>query len=200
MESFLRIALPIYFLCYIIFLVGVRSLSVKQKIGKSPVVLTAGDDIHGLISRYFKVIGALLAAYFVVFSFFPGLYHYFKPITCLQGEVMKIIGLIFLTFSFLLVFAAQIHMRNSFRIGIDLDTRTELVSNGLFRFSRNPIYVGMMGSLLGIFLVSPNAFTLLINIIAYILIQVQIRLEEDYLLKLHGNAFLTYKSNVRRFL
>jgi len=98
------------------------------------------------------------------------------------------------------VFAAQIHMRNSFRIGIDQNAQTELVSNGLFRFSRNPIYVGMLGALLGLFLVTPNAFTLLINIIAYILVQIQVRLEEDYLLKLHEKAFLTYKNRVRRFL
>jgi protein-S-isoprenylcysteine O-methyltransferase Ste14 len=90
-------------------------------------------------------------------------------------------------------------MRNSFRIGIEHGSQTDLVSGGLFRFSRNPIYVGMLGSILGLFMVTPNAFTWVLLFIAYVLIQVQVRLEEEYLLKMHGQDFLAYKQKVRRF-
>jgi protein-S-isoprenylcysteine O-methyltransferase Ste14 len=200
METFLHIALPVYFVCYIIFLVGVRSFAVSKKIGKSPVVLAKTDDIHGLINDYFKMIGALMAVYLVVFAVFPQYYHWFLPIEYLNHEAAQIAGIVLLIASFIIVFFAQIHMRNSFRIGIDQGTETELVSGGLFRYSRNPIYVGLFGSVLGLFLVSPNAFTLLIVLLAYVLIQVQVRLEEEYLLKIHGQKFEAYKQKVRRFI
>ncbi len=119
MEPFLRIALPVYFVCYVIFLVGIRSLAVSKKIGKSPVVLARGDDIHGLINDYFKIIGGLMAIYLIVFSVFPQYYHLFLPIGYLEREEIKMAGLGLLVVSFLLVFFAQIHMHNSFRIGID---------------------------------------------------------------------------------
>jgi len=195
----LRIILPGYFLCYIIFLVGVRSLAVSRKIGKSPVVLARGDDIHGLINNYFKIIGALVSVYLIVFAVFPQYYRIFLPLEYLDREGLKIAGLALMAITFGIVFFAQIHMQNSFRIGIDQGLQTNLVSGGLFRYSRNPIYVGMLGSVLGLFLVTPDAFTLLLFIIAYVLVQVQVRLEEEYLLKMHGADFLAYKQKVRRF-
>jgi protein-S-isoprenylcysteine O-methyltransferase Ste14 len=136
----------------------------------------------------------------LVFALAPAYYPLFMPMPYLENQNIKIVGLMLLSISFGIVFFAQIHMRRSFRIGIDHGTQTELVSGGLFRYSRNPIYVGMLGSVLGLFLATPNSFTLLVLIMAVVLIQVQVRLEEDYLLKNHGAAFLAYKNKVRRFI
>lgn len=43
---------------------------------------------------------------------------------------------------------------SSWRIGVDPDERTELVTDGIFRFSRNPIYVFMVVAWLGFGLLS----------------------------------------------
>jgi protein-S-isoprenylcysteine O-methyltransferase Ste14 len=34
----------------------------------------------------------------------------------------------------------------------------------------------------------------------YLLIQVQVRVEEDFLLKMHGQLYTNYKASVRRFV
>jgi protein-S-isoprenylcysteine O-methyltransferase Ste14 len=91
-------------------------------------------------------------------------------------------------------------MKNSWRIGIDTETKTELVTSGLFSLSRNPIFFGMILSLIGLFLTTPNAFTGLFLILGYILIQIQIRLEEEFLIKQHGQHYETYKQKVRRLI
>ena len=49
----------------------------------------------------------------------------------------------------------------SWRIGIDEKHQTALVKTGVFGFSRNPIFLGMMITLAGVFLVIPNVLTLL---------------------------------------
>jgi protein-S-isoprenylcysteine O-methyltransferase Ste14 len=95
---------------------------------------------------------------------------------------------------------AQGHMKNSWRIGIDTDTKTELVTSGLFSISRNPIFFGMTLSLFGLFLTTPNALTALFLILGYVLIQIQIRLEEEFLTKEHGQAYIDYKQKVRRLI
>jgi protein-S-isoprenylcysteine O-methyltransferase Ste14 len=207
MESFLKIALPIYFLCYVTFLVVVRSLAVSRKIGKNPIVLSAGGNKFSRMNLFFKLLVALLAAYILTFTFTPALNteygignYFFMRMPLMDNNWLKIIGLALLLISFGIVFIAQIQMRNSWRIGIDHNSRTDLVSDGLFRYSRNPIYVGMLGTLLGLLLVTPNIFTLVLAVIVFILIQVQVRLEEQYLFKTHGQAFLDYKQKVRRFL
>jgi protein-S-isoprenylcysteine O-methyltransferase Ste14 len=51
---------------------------------------------------------------------------------------------------------AQFQMKDSWRIGIDDQMKTELVTNGLFQFSRNPVFLGMTASLIGFFLAFPT--------------------------------------------
>lgn len=91
-------------------------------------------------------------------------------------------------------------MGNSWRIGIDEENRPALVSTGVFSLSRNPIFLGMIGTLLGIFLIAPNAFTLLICFLGFVLIQIQVRLEEEFLEKTHGADYDKFRRVVRRWL
>jgi len=98
------------------------------------------------------------------------------------------------------VIIAQLQMKNSWRIGVDTTTKTELITHGLFRFSRNPIFLGMTVSLAGFFLVLPTAFAFFFLLIGSILMQIQIRLEEEYLIKEHGQMYLAYKKRVQRML
>ena len=58
----------------------------------------------------------------------------------------------------------------------------------------------MILSLLGLFLTTPNALTGLFLVLGYILIQIQIRLEEEFLTKEHGQKYEAYKQKVRRLI
>ena len=91
-------------------------------------------------------------------------------------------------------------MSKSWRIGIDATEKTELVTTGLFSYSRNPIFLGMLLSLLGLLLIVPDAFTLMFFVVGFILMDVQIRLEEEYLQRMHGSAYSNYKEKTRRWI
>jgi len=58
----------------------------------------------------------------------------------------------------------------------------------------------MLISLVGLFLITPNVWTLIFLILGVVLIQIQIRLEEEFLEKMHGKNYLEYKSRVRRLI
>jgi protein-S-isoprenylcysteine O-methyltransferase Ste14 len=75
-----------------------------------------------------------------------------------------------------------------------------LVQTGLFRVSRNPIFLATRLALLGFFLVAPNAATLAILAAGEVAIQVQVRLEEQHLSNMHGAAYADYRSKVARWL
>ncbi len=94
---------------------------------------------------------------------------------------------------------AQVQMGASWRIGID-DRPTQLVTGGLFAFSRNPIFFGMFLTLAGVVLVSPAPWTLIGSAVAVILVSLQVRLEERNLARLHGHAYTTYAAQVGRFV
>ena len=177
-----------------------KSVIVAKRIGKNPFVLTKDDNIYGLVGFYFKLVLTAIFVYVVVYAVFPTLRDTFLPIRCLDSPTINYIGLSFLVISLVWTVIAQTQMKNSWRIGIDTDTKTELITNGLFSISRNPIFFGMIVTLLGAFLATPNALTVLFLILGYILIQIQIRLEEEFLTKEHGQEYLKYKQKVRRLI
>ena len=200
MEQLLRIILPTYFIVYFGIAFVAKSLMVAKRIGKNPLVLPKDDSAYGLIGRYFKLTLIFMFVYVLLFAFVPKLYSTFLPITQLDTLILKYIGLGLLAFALSWTIIAQGHMKNSWRIGIDTETKTELITTGLFAHSRNPIFFGMIGSLAGLFLTTPNALTGLFLIVGYLLIQIQIRLEEEFLASQHGQNYLTYKQKVRRFI
>jgi protein-S-isoprenylcysteine O-methyltransferase Ste14 len=53
---------------------------------------------------------------------------------------------------------------------------------------------------MGLFFTTPNALTGIFLLLGYVLIQIQIRLEEEFLTQQHGAHYLTYKKKVRRLI
>lgn len=200
MTLFFRIYLLISLSLFFIFLFACRAYIVWKHTGKNPIILTREDNAHGLMSRYLIMMMLLLAVFVIANVVIPESYAYFLPIIWLENIYLKDIGAALLIIALVLTFIAQAQMGGSWRVGIDEQTKTELVTTGLFRYSRNPIYLGMMLALGGAFLIAPTGATLLILALCFVLMQIQIRLEEEYLTKLHGQRYLDYKRKVRRWM
>jgi protein-S-isoprenylcysteine O-methyltransferase Ste14 len=89
---------------------------------------------------------------------------------------------------------AQITMKNSWRMGVDKENKAELITSGLFSISRNPFFLGLLLFFMSIFLISPNVLTLVLFISQFILISIQIRIEEQHLTSVHNKEItLTIK-------
>lgn len=58
----------------------------------------------------------------------------------------------------------------------------------------------MRVSLLAMFLLIPNAITLVVLVLGDVLLQIQVRLEEEHLVNLHGEAYENYRGQVRRWI
>ena len=112
---------------------------------------------------------------------------------------LQIMGISLMCIALVIIVVAQGQMGDSWRIGVDYDHSTEFVQRGLFKYSRNPIFAGVMLSVIGFFLLLPNAVTLLIMMLDLALIQVQIRLEEQHLSAEHGDLYKRYCDEVRRW-
>lgn len=200
MNDFLRFFLPTYFILYFGVAFVAKSLVVAKRIGKNPLVLPKDDSAYGLIGLYFKLTMIFMFLYVWLFAVRPTIYDSFLPIKQLEHQGLQYAGLALLGFALIWTVVAQMHMKNSWRIGIDTETKTELITNRLFSISRNPIFFGMIISLVGLFLTTPNALTGLFLILGYMLIQIQIRLEEEFLSRQHEQAYLVYKQRVRRLI
>lgn len=80
-------------------------------------------------------------------------------------------------------------------------TASSLVVSGIYRWTRNPMYLGFLLSLTGwaVFLSNIMAFIILPVFVLY-LNHLQIRPEERALASVFGNEFTAYQSKVRRWL
>jgi protein-S-isoprenylcysteine O-methyltransferase Ste14 len=99
-----------------------------------------------------------------------------------------------------LVLVAQLQMGRSWRIGIDDQARTALVTEGLYARVRNPIYLGLLVGLTAFGLTVPTWLSLGTVALAWVSILAIVRQEEAYLLRVHGAAFEAYAAHVPRFV
>jgi protein-S-isoprenylcysteine O-methyltransferase Ste14 len=194
------ILLPLYFVLYFTLAFVLPSVRVARRTGHNPVVIPRDETPYGIVGRYFRLTLVGLLVYVIAHGFVPAVRPHLLPLEVLSRPGVAMAGWALLLGSLAWTVAAQWQMRDSWRVGIDTDVRTELVAAGLFRISRNPIFLGMTLSLAGVFLITPNAVTLLLLVVGHILIQIQIRLEEAFLLEQHGEAYVAYCAQVRRMI
>jgi protein-S-isoprenylcysteine O-methyltransferase Ste14 len=196
----MKIFLLIYFILFFGLAMVLPTYRIWKTTGVNPYKLGSSDSAHDYIGKNFRL--TILACFVVVvlFAFSPNIYPFLLPISFLQNNILVIIGAILLFTALIWVLIAQVYMQKSWRIGIDEDVKIELIQTGLFKISRNPIFLGMRIMLLGLFLIIPNAVTFTILIAGELLVQTQVRLEEEFLTRSHGQAYLNYQKQVRRWI
>ena len=200
MQEILTLFLPLYFLLFFGFAFLWRTWKTYRLTGVNPYRLLGNPGPEEITSRYFRLL-PLLSLLVMAVYLLPGQYYgYLAPLYWLQGEFMQLLGMVIMSTALAIIVVAQGQMGQSWRIGVDYDHRTEFVQQGLFKYSRNPIFAGIMLSVIGYFLLLPNAVTLLIMVLDLALIQVQIRLEEQHLAAEHGDVYKRYCENVRRWV
>ncbi|MBI5504480.1 MAG: isoprenylcysteine carboxylmethyltransferase family protein [Deltaproteobacteria bacterium] len=94
---------------------------------------------------------------------------------------------------------AQRQMGASWRIGID-DRPTDLVTGGIFRFIRNPIFTGLLLSLAGVAVLCAQWWSVAVLVVTALSLRVQVAFEEGHLIALHGDAYLDYAARAGRFV
>jgi protein-S-isoprenylcysteine O-methyltransferase Ste14 len=124
-----------------------------------------------------------------------------EPISSLDVDALHVIGIALAAAGGLAVFAAQLGMGASWRIGVSDEERTDLVTGGWFSLCRNPIYTSMIVGWLGLALIVPTwlGFAAVALITAGLELQVRF-VEEPYLVRTHGRDYRAYASRVGRFL
>lgn len=91
-------------------------------------------------------------------------------------------------------------MKDSWRAGIPDKEKTELVTTGIYRFSRNPAFLGFDLMYVGVLLLYGNLLTLSFSAFAIVMLHLQILQEERYLVNTFGTPYQEYCRHVSRYL
>ncbi len=124
-----------------------------------------------------------------------------EPVPVLGGSVGHALGLALFSAGLVGTLLAQFAMGVSWRVGVDEEERTELVTAGSFAYVRNPIFSAMASAFVGLALLVPNVAALAAVAALVAAVEIQVRLvEEPYLLRTHGERYAGYASRVGRFV
>lgn len=110
------------------------------------------------------------------------------------GWVVTIVGFVIAHWGVLTFFLAGTTM-------FPFEPASRLVRHGPYRFTRNPMYVGLTLAYIGIALIMNVAWPLiLLPLVLWGLDVFVIREEEKYLLRTFGEDYAAYKKQVRRWI
>jgi protein-S-isoprenylcysteine O-methyltransferase Ste14 len=127
--------------------------------------------------------------------------HYLVPIAQLLSSPIRYTGIVLVVGAIALVLWAAVLFRRAGTTIKPFRDSSALITHGPYRVTRNPIYAGMVGALLGIGVLLGSVAPFVVVPAFAALIQWQfIRAEEAALERTFGSLFLDYKSRVRRWL
>ena len=176
------------------------SLRVWRQTGRSPYVLPSSDDAYGFVTLCMKVLMVGLLAYTAFQASWPTVAADIGLIQNGTAPTLRVLAWGCLGSALAWTVCAQFQMGQSWRIGIDKEVKTPLVTSGLFAWSRNPIFLAMRVCLAALALLQPNTITVALLLTGDVVMQFQVRLEEAFLRQQHGAAYADYCARVRRWL
>lgn len=112
----------------------------------------------------------------------------------------RVIGILIGIIGDILFLIAVLTMKDSWRAGIPSNDKTKFVSNGIYKISRNPAFLGFDFMYIGICLIYCNILTVIFSLFSIIMLHFQILQEEKFLTKTFGDEYIIYKKKVFRYL
>lgn len=168
----------------------IKNSLLRNKIGKK----IRGDNIEATISIIYFA-SFIIAA--IVISFInPS----FSKMQLLSEHLALSIGIAFLLINLLVSAASLIHLKDSWRVGVLEDQKTELVTSGIYQFTRNPYFVSYFLMFAAYTVLLQDLILFILSVIGVIFTHKMIVKEESYLFSVHGGSYTQYKKNVPRYI
>lgn len=113
---------------------------------------------------------------------------------------VRYLGILLIGIGTVVFITAMLTMRDSWRAGIPQGEKLQIITKGIYRFSRNPAFLGFDLTYIGATIAFGNVVLLLFSIVAIVMMHLQIIEEERYMETTFGGEYLTYKNRVGRYL
>jgi protein-S-isoprenylcysteine O-methyltransferase Ste14 len=173
----------------------------KRQLGFDPFVYPKSSS---KLQSYFKTTIQVLAFAFLLLIVSHGagiaFFSFFSTSELLDHRWVDTVGFFIGVLGLLICAAAQITMGKSWRMGLDEKNAAEFVDRGIYRFVRHPTYLGQYLLCCALWLIWPSWSVALYIIVFFVLLEAQVRCEEEYMEKQHGEAYRAYCLRTRRYL
>lgn len=192
--------IPLASVLAIIAVSAIRLLSVQQEHGVKAYGFGRHAEIQSLAERNWRLAVTATIVFATIAWLRPDWTIALGKPDWAETPLLRWISAAMFAACFGVITLAQIQMGASWRIGVPAEGPGALVGHGIFRWSRNPIFVGMIGTLIALFLWTPHIGTAAVLAATWTLVFIQVRIEEEALKEKHGNAYDVYAAQTPRWL
>ncbi|MBI5633755.1 MAG: isoprenylcysteine carboxylmethyltransferase family protein [Nitrospirae bacterium] len=176
----------------------VQAYRLKQRTGQSANLRPKGLKERLLWLCWLFVIAGWIGQPLIMRS--NGKFTFFSAPELLLSDIEKAGGLLLLLLGYAGTIWCYRVLGDSWRVGVNRKERTPLIRTGPYQFVRHPIYAFQMVMLMGVALLLPTPFSLLVLGIHLVCVIVKAIDEELYLVTIHGAAYQEYLSATGRLL
>lgn len=118
-----------------------------------------------------------------------------------RNEIISTIGLILYLFATITILWARINIGKMGTAALIIRNNHTLVTSGLYKYIRHPMYAGSLFGVIGFGLVTQSPLTFLITLILHFVIYNQrSNYEEKILIEHFGDKYLEYASKTKKFI
>lgn len=116
----------------------------------------------------------------------------------LPSVQIRIFGILIGIIAVIFFASATVTMKNSWRVGIP-EEKTILITNGIYKWSRNPAFVGFDLLYLSMCFLFFNIPLVIVSVWAIIMLHFQILQEENHMKKTFGKDYINYMNHTLRY-
>src|SRR5262249_54666191 len=165
----------------------------SQRFGRTGIVLLRSKSWAAKLRDAGVVVQfVLLSGQALMITTWPDSLQGLMALPLRMTERWQLLATVFLFGGVLLQILAQYDLGASWRLGIEEGARPGLVTTGLYQWCRNPIYLGMVATLVGFAFLVPTWLSLGWLGAALIGFRRQVLEEEAYLLLTYGTEYREY--------
>lgn len=188
-EKILIILLSLIFLGTFVARNLIAKAKIKKTIKASDPLLTAS-----IISTNFCIFVAIFS------TSSDNFYHLLVAIFFLRTPAVSYFGLFMFALSIIMGWLFSAQLRESWRVGVHDNQRTELIQSGIYKYVRNPYFLSYFIMFIGQFLVRPSFVMAVLIAITIAIFHRMILKEEAYLLTIHRKEYEEYRHITGRYI
>lgn len=194
------IFIGILLLLYIVHYSGMSWLFKKRQNKNDDFI---GKNAPNEIQQFFgRAMYLIWGYYLIVFVYALTGFTFWKlisEISFLSEQKIQIGGFVLSIIFLILMTMARLNLGSSWRVGLDYESTDALITHGFYSRIRNPYFTFMLAFQAALIFVSPNALMIFAFIQSRILLGLQARHEEVFLLEKYGDEYSVYKNQTGRF-
>ncbi len=191
---------PAAFFTFVACFYTARILWLHRNRGERRVDMRNEDGSVCSAQIAFRVLRAAIWVAAVARAVYPPFDRALFPISFMAEPAVMLTGNGLLLIAFAWILYVHMAMGESWRSGITPTTPSPLVTTGIFAWTRNPTFLGVLTGQAGFFLAVPSLFSALCLGLGIWAIGVRVRKEEAFLAARYGEAYRRYSAATPRWV